>query len=131
MPSILVTDSDDTMCDLLKVRLSGHGYNVFIAQDGLQGLKTYEKVKPKLVIMDLMLPAMNGYQLIHTIKNKDRGECKIIVLSGGRAENEIERCFDLGAADYIRKPFSPIELDARIRKQLEPSQYPAYKEELI
>jgi len=131
LSSILITDSDDTMCDLLRVRLSGHGYNVFIAQDGLQGLKTYEEVKPKLVIMDLMLPAMNGYQLIRTIKNKDRGECKIIVLSGGRNENEIERCFDLGAADYIRKPFSPIELEARIRKQLEPFENTAKMEELV
>ena len=122
MTSILVTDNDEMMCDLLKTRLSGHGYDVFIAQDGLQGLELYEEVNPKLIITDLMLPTLNGYQLIRRIKNRDREmgnrESKIIVLTGRRTENDIERCFELGAADYVRKPFSPIELEARIRKQL-------------
>lgn len=122
MASILVTDSDEMMCDLLKTRLSGRGYDVFIAQDGVQGLKMFEEVRPELVITDLMLPALNGYQLIRRIKSKDRetgnGDCKIIVLTGRRTENDIERCFELGASDYVRKPFSPVELEARIRKQL-------------
>jgi two-component system OmpR family response regulator len=111
------------MCELLKTRLSEQGYDVFVAQDGLQGLQIYEEVKPQLVITDLMLPSLNGYQLIRKIKNNDREfgnrDSKIIVLTGRRTENDIERCFELGAADYVRKPFSPIELEARIRKQLE------------
>jgi len=122
MTSILVTDSDEMMCELLESRLSGQGYKVHVAKDGLQGLKLYEKVMPRLVITDLMLPVMNGYQLIRNIKTieKELGsqECKIIVLTGRRLENDIETCFELGAADYVRKPFSPIELEARIRKQL-------------
>lgn len=123
METILVTDTDETMCELLKTRLSDQGYDVFVAQDGLQGLRIYEEVKPQLVITDLMLPSLNGYQLIRKIKNKDRefgnSYSKIIVLTGRRTENDIERCFELGASDYVRKPFSPIELEARIRKQLE------------
>lgn len=137
MTSILVTDSDEMMCDLLKTRLSEQGYDVFVAQDGLQGLHIYEEVKPKLIITDLMLPTLNGYQLIRKIKSRDREignrESKIIVLTGRRTENDIVRCFELGATDYVRKPFSPIELDARIRKQLNNSSHhhPNLQEEQI
>lgn len=122
MTSILVTDSDETVCELLKVRLGGRGYAVYTATDGLTGLKMFEEIRPRLIITDLMLPAMNGYQLIRKIKSREREhgkhDCKIIVLSGRKTEYDIERCFELGAADYVKKPFSPIELEARIRKQL-------------
>lgn len=126
MTSILVTDSDETMCDLLETRLRRRGYEVHVAGDGLQGLAIYDQVRPKLVITDIMLPALNGYQLIQRIKRRNReagrDECKIIVLSGSRSRDVIARCFHLGAADYVQKPFSPVELEARIRKQLASNQ---------
>ena len=127
MTSILVADSDEMTCELLSIRLKDRGYEVFIAQDGLQGMSMYEEISPKLVVTDLMLPAMSGYQMIRGIKNKeqhrgyeDHERCKIIVLAGRRNPNDIERCFELGAADYVPKPFSPVELEARILKQLTP-----------
>ena len=122
MASILVTDNDEMMCELLKTRLSHQGYDVFVAQDGQKGLDIYEEVNPDIIITDLMLPSLNGYQLIRRVKSRARemgnNESKIIVLTGRRTEKDIERCFELGAADYVRKPFSPIELEARIKKHL-------------
>ena len=122
MKSILVTDSDETVCELLKVRLGSRGYAVYTATDGLTGLKMFEEIRPRLIITDLMLPAINGYQLIRGIKQREREnggeECRIIVLTGIRAKHKIERCMRLGAADCVLKPFCPVELEDRIRSHL-------------
>jgi two-component system OmpR family response regulator len=122
MTSILVADSDKMTRELLSIRLKDRGYEVFVAQDGMQGMSMYEEINPRLVITDLMLPVMNGYQMIRGIKNREKQKgherCKIIVLAGKRNKYDIDRCFELGAADYVPKPFSPVELEARILRQL-------------
>jgi len=122
MTSVLVTDSDETVCELIAAGLRRRGCEVRFARDGREGLAAYEKFRPKLVITEIMLPAMNGYQLIRGIKQREREnggeECRIIVLTGIRAKHKIERCMRLGAADCVLKPFCPVELEDRIRSHL-------------
>ncbi len=120
--SILVVDSDAIICELLQIRLSLGGFQVHTAHDGQEGLKLYDEVTPRLIITDLMLAGMDGYQFIQNIKKKEEESseepCKFMVLTGIRLEDDIQRCFELGAAEYMTKPFSPVVLEARIRNLL-------------
>ena len=118
MYDVLIVDNDETICHFLKNRLSLKGFQVQTAYDGQQGLQIFEEFEPQLVITDLMLPSMDGYQLIESIHQKDDWKGKILVLTGKRLEEDIRRCFEMGAADYMTKPFSPVELEARIRRLL-------------
>src|SRR5690606_14900479 len=98
------------------------GYEVYTAHDGMQAMKLYEQAQPTLVITELMLPMLNGFQLIRELRRREkqsgRPSSRIIVLSGNRIARNIARCYELGASDYMHKPFSPHELEARIRTQV-------------
>jgi CheY-like chemotaxis protein len=119
-PSIVMIDQNTDLLDFLQTRLGFQGYDVRPAQDGLEGLSLINETPPDLVITELTLPAMDGYQLIHRIRQSRslRNQCKIMVLTDLGLEHEVSRCFDLGVADVIKKPFSPVELEARIRRLL-------------
>lgn len=116
--TVLIVDEDETVGELLDSRLRLQGYEVFKARDGSDGLRLFDALSPDLVITELKLPVVDGFDLIRSIRQRSReeGDCRILVLSENRMERDISRCFELGASDYIRKPFSPLELEARIRR---------------
>ncbi|WP_158606416.1 response regulator transcription factor [Paenibacillus ginsengarvi] len=118
--TILIVDEDETVGELLDTRLRMKGYEVFMANNGADGLRMFNALTPNLVITELSLPALDGYDLIRSIRNRKqtKEECSIMVLSENRVERDISACFELGAADYIRKPYSPVELEARVRRLL-------------
>lgn len=119
--TILIIDEDATIGELLFSRLRMKGYDVYIADNGLDGLRLFDSLSPDLVITELSLPACDGYELIRSMRRKkdDSAECSIMVLSDNRMERDISACFELGVSDYITKPYSPVELEARIRRLLQ------------
>jgi two-component system, OmpR family, response regulator len=117
-PTVVMIDPNTDLLDFLNVRLGIQGYDFLPAQDGMKGLRLVESVQPDLVITELALPALDGYQVIQRIQESQGKACKIVVLTDLTVEQDICKCFELGAADVIKKPFSPIELEARLRRLL-------------
>ncbi|WP_248926012.1 response regulator transcription factor [Paenibacillus hamazuiensis] len=117
-PTVVMIDPNADLLEFLNVRLGRQGYDVRPAQDGKEGLRLVESVRPDLVITELTLPALDGYQVIQRIRKSQSRSCKVVVLTDLSVEQHICKCFELGAADVIKKPFSPMELEARLRRLL-------------
>ncbi len=114
--NILVVDDESDLIELLKYNLAKEGYNLEFAFNGFDGLKIAEVVKPDLIILDLMLPDINGYEVCKRIKqNKRLSLVPIVFLSAKQEEVDKILGFEAGAEDYMIKPFSVNELLARIR----------------
>lgn len=109
---ILVADDESAIRRILKTRLSMVGYNVVVAADGLEALELFEKEQPDLVVLDVMMPNLNGYGVCQELRTKS--DVPIIMLTAlGDVADRITG-LELGADDYLTKPFSPKELEARI-----------------
>ncbi|WP_246009304.1 response regulator transcription factor [Brevibacillus fluminis] len=114
--SILLINNDETVTEFLRIYLQRKGYQVHVACDGMDGVNKYQEVTPDLVITDLNLPIMNGYQIMERIRNEAKQASKIVVLTDKRLEEDVSKSFAMGASDYITKPFSPTELEARVKR---------------
>jgi two-component system KDP operon response regulator KdpE len=112
-PSILVIEDEPQMRTLLQVTLRQQGYHCIPAASGLEGVMQNEKCAPRVVLLDLGLPDMDGVEV--TTRIRGRSNVPIIVLSARGGEEDKISALDAGANDYITKPFSPGELLARIR----------------
>lgn len=117
-PSVLIIDDDASAGEFLNSRLQMKGYEVHQAYDGLQGIRLCEQLSPDVVITELTLPVYDGYQVIRKLQQNDRVDSKIIVLSERSREQDVSACFEMGVADYVKKPYSPVELEARLRRLL-------------
>lgn len=113
---ILVVDDDASIRTTLMQHLSSHGFDVADAADGIEGMQRFTALRPDLVLSDLAMPHADGFTLIEHIR--DAGETPIIVLSVRGGETDKVRALDLGADDFVVKPFSAPELLARVRAQL-------------
>lgn len=114
--TILVVEDDERMRELLNDYLERENYRVVEAADGEQALRIFDTAKPDLVILDLMLPLLNGWEVCSSIRRSS--EVPIIMLTA-RAEDEDKlRGFDLGADDYVTKPCSPKVLVAHVKALL-------------
>lgn len=114
--SILVVDDDRKLVDLIRLYLEKDEYQVMIAYDGKQALETARRLHPTLIILDLMLPKVDGLDVCRILRAESR--VPIIMLTARTTEEDKLIGLDLGADDYIVKPFSPRELMARIRAVL-------------
>jgi len=114
---ILIIEDDPSIRLGLKKTLGFEGYEVLDAPDGEQGLEMAFEHSPDLVVIDLMLPRLNGYEVVRTIRKHDK-TIPLLILSAKGEELDKLTGFDLGADDYVTKPFSPRELVARIRAAL-------------
>jgi two-component system KDP operon response regulator KdpE len=112
---ILVVDDERQITRVLRTSLESHGYQVAIASDGLEALRSFETFHPDLVITDLSMPNMDGVELTQAIRRL--AETPIIVLSVREQDTTKVAALDAGANDYITKPFSTPELLARVRVQ--------------
>lgn len=113
---ILVAEDQPLVLQSIIHKLKKEGYDVLGAIDGEQAKEFYAKEKPDLVITDVLMPFVTGPELIHYIRSLDGYSVPIIVLSQILMEKDIVKCFQLGADDYITKPFLPKELVARINR---------------
>jgi DNA-binding response OmpR family regulator len=114
---VLVVEDDASISWGLRINLEGEGYEVLSADDGEQGLAMTREQHPDLVILDVMLPKMNGLQVLQTIRREGL-LMPIIVLSARTAEVDKVAGLELGAEDYVAKPFSLAELLARVKAAL-------------
>jgi DNA-binding response OmpR family regulator len=116
MKNILVIEDDKLISSLVKFRLKKDGYNVTMAEDGLSGMDMMNANRPDLIITDVMIPFKNGIEIINHAK-KIYPLVPIIVLSSlGEEESTVMEAFNLGASDFIPKPFNPNELAVRVKR---------------
>src|SRR5512144_1565868 len=113
---ILVVDDKQELRTLLKSYLTQEGFEVVAASDGREALFVSRHEKPDLIILDLMMPEMGGYEFMHAYNRE--ADTPIIILTAKLEENDKVLGLELGADDYVTKPFSPRELTARIRAVL-------------
>ena len=117
MIKILVIEDEKRVADLLKIGLEENGYQVLVAYDGEMGWRLFQSNDFQLIISDIILPKLNGFELCQKIRKADE-EIPILMLTAlGTADDKLEG-FDVGADDYMVKPFDFRELLARVRVQL-------------
>ena len=118
--SVLVVEDDKNIQDLLRMYLEKEGYAVTVAADGGQGLAKFRAIKPDLVLLDVMMPVMNGWEVCKTIRSESRTPV-IMLTAKGELDDKITG-LKAGADDYITKPFEMRELIARIEAVLRRSE---------
>ena len=119
MARILVAEDDPGSIKLLDFRLKSLGYEVIFAVDGGKALEIATKEKPDLVLLDVMMPVMNGFQVLRKLKSQEETKnIPVIMLTSKVQEKDIVVGLEAGAADYITKPFSFAELIARVNRTL-------------
>ena len=116
MAAILIVEDDIALCNLLRTHLEAEGYTVFQAFDGLTALRTVEQYQPHLVILDWMLPGMDGLAVCRRLRQKYL--MPIIMLTARTEEVDQILGLEVGADDYISKPFSIRQVQARVRAML-------------
>lgn len=116
MTKILVIDDEPSITKLVSAYLKPEGYEVFIAADGNAGLKAARAFKPDLIILDIMLPGMDGIELLSRLRRES--EVYVILLTARTEETDKIVGLSVGADDYVTKPFSPRELVARVKAAL-------------
>ncbi|MEF2248722.1 response regulator [Paenibacillus sp. IITD108] len=114
--SVLIVDTDDIVRKFLKTRLELKGYRVYEAKDGQEAYNVFARVLPGLVITELNLPVIDGYQLIRKIQDTNSHEGKVIVLTDKQLTENMSRAYESGAADYVTKPLSISELEWKIKR---------------
>ena len=116
---ILVVDDDSALSEMIGIVLSGEGFQPSFCADGALALAAFHSVKPDLVLLDLMLPGMNGIEVCSLIRAESG--TPIIMLTAKSDTTDVVRGLESGADDYVVKPFNPKELVARIRTRLRPA----------
>ena len=118
-PRILVVDDDVALAEMIGIVLDSEGFTVDHAVDGAQALQAFDRVKPDLILLDLMLPGIDGIEVCRQIRAKSG--VPIIMLTARADTADVVQGLESGADDYVVKPFNPKELVARIRTRLRPS----------
>ena len=116
MRTVLVVEDEEHLAETLRYNLEGEGYRVRTAGDGIEGLSLARALQPDLVLLDLMLPALDGVGVLRGIR--ENSQVPVLLLTARTSEADRVRGLDLGADDYITKPFSVAELLARVRAHL-------------
>ncbi len=114
---ILIAEDDTLILTTLKLRLKKDGHEVFTAEDGHTAIQHITEHNPDLIITDIMMPYNSGIEVLGFAKSKNK-DIRVIILSGMGQENVVLEAFELGADDYMVKPFSPNELVMRVKRLL-------------
>ena len=115
-PLILIAEDDADIRDLLRLYLEGEGFRVLEAEDGNQALELARAHSPDMAILDIMMPGLNGFALTRALRQYS--QLPILILSAKSQDNDKILGLNLGADDYIAKPFNPVEIVARVKAQL-------------
>jgi DNA-binding response OmpR family regulator len=110
---IMVADDDRDTVDMLSYWLKGHGYDVVRAFDGEQAIKRWRETLPDLVILDIQMPKLDGFEVCRQMRTETNS--MVLILTSHDHEDDEVRGLEMGADDYLRKPFSPRQLLARIK----------------
>ncbi len=121
MARILVVEDDPRSFRLLEFRLKSQGHQVIGAVDGGEALKVASKEKPDLILLDIMIPVTDGFQVLRKLKSQEETKnIPVIMLTARSQEKDIVDGIEAGAVDYVTKPFSSAELIARVNRALAP-----------
>ncbi len=119
MAKVLVIEDDAHIWKVIEYKLKKEKHDLIWANDGLKALEILEEIKPDLIISDIMIPYIDGLQILKKIKTIDKlKDIPVIMLTSKAQEDDIIKGLELGAQDYITKPFSPAELILRVNKAL-------------
>jgi DNA-binding response OmpR family regulator len=119
-PVVLVAEDDEDILRLVEICLQQDGYDVLCAHDGEEALRTAAERRPALALLDVQMPKVNGYEVTRRLRADDATHAMvIIILTASVRDTELERAFEAGANDFLRKPFSPADLATRVRAALE------------
>ena len=114
---ILVIEDEEDLVEALRIRLEANDYQVISAGDGASGWKIVEEERPDLVLLDLILPVIGGYEVCELIKgNKHTKNIPVIILSAKSMIKDVNRAFEAGAEDYILKPYDWEQVILKISK---------------
>jgi len=127
--TILVADDKANICNLVREYLEAEGFRIVIAADGREALHAARQEKPDLILLDIMMPEMSGYDFIKTYRKES--ETPIILLTAKLDETDKVLGLELGADDYVTKPFGMKELAARINAVLRRTERPAAEPEIL
>ncbi|KQB84136.1 MtrAB system response regulator MtrA [Corynebacterium oculi] len=116
VPKILVVDDDPAISEMLTLVLEGEGFDTVAVMDGVEAVPTAQREAPDLILLDLMLPGMNGVDICRAIRQEST--VPIVILTAKTDTVDVVLGLESGADDYITKPFKPKELVARIRARL-------------
>lgn len=116
---ILIADDEPLLTEMLEFRFRSKGYETIIARDGREAIARFEQTRPAAVVLDAMMPVHDGMEVLRRIRaNEEFGDVPVIILSARRNEDDIVRALEMGASDYIVKPFLPEELMVRLQRLL-------------
>jgi len=120
MKKILLFEDEEIMVDLLQRKLTKEGYEVFIARDGEEGMRTLREKNPDLVLLDIVMPKMSGFEVMEEmIKDKKLVKIPVIIISNSGQPVELDRVQKLGAKDWlIKTEFDPQEVVDKVAKQI-------------
>lgn len=113
---ILVAEDEPMLLKTIELKLKKEGYEVIVTADGRQAAEQIESANPDMVITDIMMPYVSGLELINLIRQKLNRKTPVIILSAMEQEKVVMEAFELGADDYITKPFSLNELVIRVKR---------------
>ena len=119
-PLVLVVEDDPMLSDVLRMYLEKEGYRVMVTGDGLDGLTQALVARPALVVLDVMLPRLDGFEVVRQLR--EVSQIPVMILTARGEEQDKLKGFDLGADDYLAKPFSMQEFLARVRALLKRTQ---------
>ncbi len=115
---VLICEDDEMVLKMVEFKLQKEGYTVHLASDGKEALAKVQSVKPDIIITDIMMPYLTGLEIVHQVRKEMGLETPIIIVSSIGLEKTVLEAFQLGADDFITKPFSPNELSVRVKKLL-------------
>ncbi len=118
MKRILVAEDNKLILETIAQSLSREGYEIIRANDGRECIELLEKTEVDLIITDLYMPFVNGNEVISTLREDWKRNTPVMVLSAAGSEDIVIKAFELGADDFMVKPFSLVELNIRVRKLL-------------
>ena len=116
MPKVLIADDDKNICDILKLYLEHDGFEIYFAHDGSRALTVFQEQTPDIILLDIMLPVINGWEVCKMIRRSS--EVPIIMLTARDTMEDKLEGLGMGADDYIIKPFDPKEVIARVKVQM-------------
>jgi PleD family two-component response regulator len=117
--TVLVAEDDEVVAALLRHRLTREGFTVVHARDGLAALDVAAARPLALAVLDILMPGLDGFEVLTRLRQTERGaHIPILMLTGLGNERDVERALALGANDYVIKPFSPVEVTARVHRLL-------------
>ena len=115
--NILLAEDEQTLAMIIKDTLDGQGFRVTVASHGEEALRLYAADKPDVLVADVMMPRLDGYELVRRIRKRDQ-QTPVIFLTARSAVNDVVHGFEMGANDYLKKPFGMQELIVRIKALL-------------